>query len=41
MAELIFSNKKSRGFLASGSLIPQGKVLERGLEPPQVTLLDP
>jgi hypothetical protein len=34
-------NKKPRGFSASGLIDFQREVLERGLEPPQVSLLDP
>ena len=34
-------NKKSRGFSASGLVDSQREVLERGLEPPRVTPLDP
>jgi hypothetical protein len=40
-ANLPPSNKKSRGFSASGLVDSQEKVLERGLEPPRVTPLDP
>lgn len=38
---LVLPNKKPRDLSESELVENQQKVLERGLEPPQVTLLDP